>query len=504
MTEKSIPKRTVLIIGAGIGGLSTGCYLTMNGYDAQILEMGTCSGGVSVAWKRGAYLFDGATNWLPGSGPRSNLHKLLKELIDFSDMPFDDPDIFIQVEHGDKILKVFTDAGRLEEEMLRIAPEDRSAVREFTKAIRDAGRFAIPFEKPPELFSLADFIRFPFANLPFLLFLARWRKITIREFAQRFKSDILRKLFEDIFPHHHFFSAFSVIMALGWMNVRSGGYPFGGSNRFNELLENRYRKLGGRLNFNRKVVEILVKQGRAYGVRCSDGSVYEADIVISAADGHATIFELLHGEYTDKTIGRVYETGRLFPSLIQVGIGVRKTFGEQAHKFFLRFDTPLDAGGGSPVDGMMVRLCDFDPVFAPAGATAFVIHLRVDNWKWWTDLRVADLARYRAEKTRIARAITESLDKRFPGVAANIETTDVATPATYIRYTGIWQGSYQSWAPTPQMVGRNLPKTLPGLDNFYMAGQWVWPAGGLPGVIRIGRNIAQIICRRDNRQFTPN
>jgi phytoene dehydrogenase-like protein len=146
-------------------------------------------------------------------------------------------------------------------------------------------------------------------------------------------------------------------------------------------------------------------------------------------------------------------------------------------------------------------VCNFDPVFAPADKTAFVVHLRVGNWRWWVDLRENDRARYRREKERIGRAIVDGLERRFGNVAGRVETIDMATPATYIRYTGIWQGSYQSWAPTPDMVGRNLSKTLPGLKNFYMAGQWVWPAGGLPGVIRIGRHVAQLMCRDDHRAF---
>jgi phytoene dehydrogenase-like protein len=493
---------SVIIIGAGIGGLSTGCYLGMNGYRPHIVEMGSCCGGVSVAWRRGHYLFDGATNWLPGSGPQSNLHLLLKELIDFRDLPVDDPEVFIQVEHGSDILRVYTDADRLEREMARIAPEDQRMIAEFTAAVRKASRFVIPFDKPPECFTITDYLRFPFENLPFLLFFAHWRRITIREFAAHFSSPVLRSLFEDIFPHHHFFSLFSIIMALGWMHARSGGYPYGGSNRFADLLEQRFRQYGGSITFNRKVTEIIVEGGRAAGVRCSDGTVVRADRVISAADGYATIFGMLGGRFISPALRRLYDTGQMFPSLIQIGIGVNKRFSETAHKFFIRFEQPLNAGGDMLVDGMMVRVCDFDPVFAPPGKTAFVIHLRVDNWRWWTDLRTSDPARYRSEKDRIAREVLRHLDKRFGGAQEHAETFDVATPATFIRYTGIRAGSYQSWAPTPPMVGKMLPKTVPGLRNFHMAGQWVWPAGGLPGVIRIGRNVTQIICKEDRRQFT--
>jgi phytoene dehydrogenase-like protein len=494
-------RQTIIIIGAGIGGLATGCYCRMNGYDTHILEMGSCCGGVSVAWKRGDYLFDGATNWLPGSGPGANLHYLLKELFDFNRMPVEDPEIFIQVERDGQTLRVYTDADRLEQEMLAIAPQDRTTIAEFIGAVRTASRFAIPFDKPPELFSVADYLKFPFKNLPFIRFFTKWRRITIGEYATCFSSPALRSLFTGIFPHHDFFAAFSVIMALGWMHARSGGYPFGGSNRFAGLLEERYRSLGGKLTFRKRVVEIIVQDGRARGVRCDDGSIFAADTVISAADGHATLNQLLGGRFTPPAVKRIYASKALFPSLIQVGAGVAAGFAGLPHKLSVHLQPPIDAGDAAMIESMLVRVCDFDPIFAPVGKTAFVVHLRVPNWRWWVDLRENDHARYRAEKERIGREVIAALDRRFGNVAAQVETLDIATPATYIRYTGTWQGSYQSWAPTPDMVGRNLPKTLPGLKSFYMAGQWVWPAGGLPGVIRIGRHVAQLICRRDRKRF---
>ena len=46
-----------------------------------------------------------------------------------------------------------------------------------------------------------------------------------------------------------------------------------------------------------------------------------------------------------------------------------------------------------------------------------------------------------------------------------------------------------------------MSKTLPGLKNFYMAGQWVEPGGSLPTAVMSGRNVTQIICKRDKRSF---
>ena len=69
---------------------------------------------------------------------------------------------------------------------------------------------------------------------------------------------------------------------------------------------------------------------------------------------------------------------------------------------------------------------------------------------------------------------------------SEIEAIDVATPATFHRYTNNWQGSYEGWLPAPGAMLSRIGKTLPGLGDFYHIGQWVEPGGGLPNCIRSG------------------
>ena len=62
------------------------------------------------------------------------------------------------------------------------------------------------------------------------------------------------------------------------------------------------------------------------------------------------------------------------------------------------------------------------------------------------------------------------LDRRYPGLAAQVEMVDVATPTTFERYTGNGKGNHQGWMDTTKTFGLRMSKTLPGLENFYMAG----------------------------------
>ena len=116
----------VLIIGAGVSGLSVGCYLQMNGFDTEIFEMHNLPGGVCTAWKREGYTFDGCIHWLMGSGPATNLHRMWRELHAVQGRRFVEWDEYLRVRtSGGQTLTIYTDPDRLEQEMLRRGPAHR-------------------------------------------------------------------------------------------------------------------------------------------------------------------------------------------------------------------------------------------------------------------------------------------------------------------------------------------------------------------------------------------
>ena len=97
------------------------------------------------------------------------------------------------------------------------------------------------------------------------------------------------------------------------------------------------------------------------------------------------------------------------------------------------------------------------------------------------------------------------IEQRFPGIRDDIEVVNVATPLTYERYTGNWQGSMEGWLMTTETMAKTLAggmgNTLPGLEDFYMVGQWVEPGGGLPPAATSGREVVEMICKRDGKPF---
>jgi phytoene dehydrogenase-like protein len=277
----------------------------------------------------------------------------------------------------------------------------------------------------------------------------------------------------------------------------------GGSLEFARKLERRFLALGGEISYGSKVDRILVENDRAVGVRLGDGSEHRSDHVIGAADGHATIFEMLEGRYANERVRELYDKLEPFSSLIQVSLGVDMDLSQEPWSYVLILDEGSRIGGQETTSIWTHHYC-YDASMAPKGKSSVTAILGADL-EPWKQLRDTDRAAYREKKNAVAEEVIAVIERAYPGIGQHVEVVDVATPATYVRYTGNWKGSFEGWLLSPEntKIGGmgGLPRRLPGLSNFVMAGQWVWPGGGLPSGVMTGRWASQTICAADNRQF---
>ena len=101
-----------LVIGAGISGLTAGCYLQMNGFETQIFEKHSIPGGLCTSWKKGDYTIDGCVHWILGSDKGSGFYHMWSELLNLESIEFHHHEIRLHIElnkNSDKYgNKVFT------------------------------------------------------------------------------------------------------------------------------------------------------------------------------------------------------------------------------------------------------------------------------------------------------------------------------------------------------------------------------------------------------------
>jgi phytoene dehydrogenase-like protein len=485
--------KRVAIVGAGVAGLSTGCYARMNGFESAIYEMHPLPGGVCTSWNRGVYTFDHCLHWVLGSNRGSSLYPIFQELGVAQEVRFHHTDRFRRIDARGRTLVVYTDLDRLEGELLRLFPEEESAIRRFLKLVRFYTRFRPPLDADFGSFRLADMLKM----LPYLPSFNRLRKSTIEEFLGMFRSPDLREMLSQMFKVEGM-PAIMAVMPLAYFHNREGGYPLGGSLRFARAIEKRFTELGGTVHYSRRVRRIVVEDGTAVALELDTGERVPADIVVSAADGRMTLYELLGGRYLTPELSALYENPHLWPPLISISLGVNRDLSGEVEINSFRLEKPIHIAGRA-VEWMGFFHYCHDPSFAPPGKSVLELQIETD-YDYWRRL-YRQPAEYRAEKRRVLDACLRQLEARLAGISSQVEVSDVATPVTWERYTGNWRGSYQGWLPSVQLFGKFLPRQLPGLQGFYMTGQWTSPGGGVPMCMSQARRLLKHICAREQRPF---
>ena len=119
-------QKKVIIIGAGVSGLTTGIYLQKNGYKTQILEKNAVSGGACIGWERKECYIDGCIHWLVGTNPDSMFYSLwtdTRAITDETEIFFQDDYAVFDLPNG-KRLTIWSDLEKLKAELIAFAPED--------------------------------------------------------------------------------------------------------------------------------------------------------------------------------------------------------------------------------------------------------------------------------------------------------------------------------------------------------------------------------------------
>ena len=487
-------ERHALIIGGGLAGLSSGCYARMSGYRATIVEHNIALGGVCTAWPRGEYLIDGCIHWLTG-GPFSQAYEELGIVPSVELRTLEEWLTYRNVEDG-LTIRITRDLDALARDLSAVSPEDAD---EIGRVMRGAEKFADldpGFDRPQELLSLRDQIRALWNLRDAVSALVHFRNPMARWGAEHLKSEPLRRFFARLIPPEA--PALFVLMVLGYLRRGWLSRPVGGTARFRDAVIARYQALGGEVRLHATVDEILVHDGVAKGVRLADGTMLEADVVISTASAPETTLRLLGGRWgADETRHRL-EHWKLFQPIVLASFGVATPLEGTPSLMIIDGIEPIEIGGHRN-EYLTVRVCNDDPCFAPPGHTVVQTMLATD-YEWWA----TRASQYSNEKDRIAEIARAELTKYLPAMRDAVRVVDVATPLTYWNKARSWRGAYEGWLPSSDSFFGHAKKTFLGLGGFYMAGQWVEPGGGVPTALMSGRQVVQLVCAVDGRPFVSS
>ena len=471
--------KKVIIIGAGIAGLSLGSYLQMNGYEVQILEKESQVGGLCTSWKRKGYLIDGCITWLVGSGENHIFHKFWKELGIIPKLQFK------------------------QSEFKRLAPEDNLLIENLYQAIKGISNSELDLEKSPELFTYEDFINFKKKSGTYMKVMKDW-KVKIKDFVQNFKSPLIRENFEQIFWFNSNTYMSYFIATLAWCDMKSCGYSLDSSLEFSKAIQEKFENLGGTIHFNYSTKEIIVENNKAIGIKNTNGESLRGDLIISACDGYTTIYKMLKGKYKNSDIDFIYENLNTTKPKLRVSLCLRKNKKSLPHYFNFYSKKPIKTSDSTSDSNIYVNNYS-DRNFLKPNTSILALSVNTD-YNYWENLKKHRRNLYKYEKKRIAKELIQEFESMFGDINEHIDFIDIATPVTFNRYTNNYNGSILGWEKEAFSFENEdkVKRELPNLSNFYMVGHWSLVGGGLPSVMLQSRNLAQLICAKDDKTFSTH
>ncbi len=493
------------IIGAGVAGLCLGIRLQRRGVGTVIYEAGARAGGLCTNWQRGGYDFNGCLHWVLGARSGSSFYDMWRTVVDIDSLRFVDFDerVDIEVPEDDGStwhFHLYNDVDRFESYMLSLAPEDEEAIRGWADAVRTVMRFLPnlpPFPTEPTAFGRAWHYVGLWRMWRMLPLMRKWGRLTTRSFADTLRNERLCNAVRRLYMDEVRMTV--VIFGQAYMASRVAAYPLGGSAALTDLLVRTYESLGGRIEYRARVGKIRVENNKAVGLTLADGRETVADAVCSCADWRWTVGSALGGRYLSAAQALLLDAPkeRFFYSYVRAHIGIAQDLSYLPH--FCRLAVDLTLPDGRHFDQMEVEINHFDTALAPQGKTTISVNFTTREGQWWINLRERDHSAYLDAKMRFIKMVVTTLTDKFKGEIdhAKIEVVDVATPATYHRYTLNALGSSQGWSPQDDLMKR-LPvgPTLSGLSHFAMAGHWMEAGGGLPIALYSALKAEKIITRQ--------
>ncbi|MDI6830149.1 MAG: FAD-dependent oxidoreductase [Actinomycetota bacterium] len=485
----------VVVVGAGLGGLSAAANLAAAGRRVLVLERHCVPGGYASTFCRGRFEFEISLHELSGlghAGRRGPLWYSLEKIgvaqkVEFLDIPD-----FYRSAYPDLDLVMPAEREAYDEVLCENFPAEAEGIRKFTSlmfAMLDEVSAFSPQAMAENPAAFANLMTYAGASLADVL-------------NAEVKDERARAVIAQLWgyyglpPSRLSFLLFAIANAtyLRYGPVHVKGKSQALSQAFVESILER----GGEVWLNNGASRILTSGGKVTGVVADDGTEIATSYVVSNANPISTCLDLVGRDAIPSWYLKRLGWGRIGTSLFTVFLGLDcpvRDLGLENHEIMFNLDYDFEshyrAARGAAVyqpKGLAVAPYNIvDPEFSPPG-TGVVTLTAVGYGDTWLTLSPEG---YVEAKNALASRLLDLAERVAPGIRDHIEVVEVATPLTHLRYTGNVEGAVYGYENSPaEGTVLRLPNRGP-LEGLYFAGAWVRVGGGFQPCIDSGRTAAE-------------
>ncbi|MBN2546460.1 MAG: FAD-dependent oxidoreductase [Spirochaetes bacterium] len=498
----------VIVVGAGLGGLTAGATLSKNGKKVLVIEKHDKVGGYATSFTRDEFKFDVSLHNL---GPiNSSIVKIFNDLgitDNINYIPFDNFQRIIFPHHNINIPKGIDKFI----EMLSIEfPDEKRGIKELLEEIKYIRKGFDDFEdlslsgNPEEMINPMMAVQYPqFVELV---------SVTFDELMNRYiENPELKGIIANLWWYFGLppSKVASILYSVPSANYfeHAGGYVEGTSQNLSNTFADIITGNHGKIILNTEVKQILSEDNNAEGVLTDQGEIFYSNLIISNTGAKNTFLKLMDPENVKKRYIRKVENQELSLSAIQLYLGLDckpEKLGITDHSFTVFFSYDHDLNYQYILNGEYDKTffsCSnysfFDKTLSPEGKSILNI-FSLDHIDKWKNL---SKNQYNKKKKETMETIINKVEKFIPGLKDHIIVKELGTPMTMNRYTLNQEGSIYGPSQIVEQSGMNRLQPLSPVKGIMIVGSSIYPGGGYSSVISSGYKTAKMILFQEKKHL---
>lgn len=507
----------IVIIGAGVSGLTSAALFSRAGMSVAVLEMDARPGGYLAGFRRKDYRFDSAIHWLNQCGEKGFVYRIFSAI--GNDFPKTKEQVNIRrFVTGDMDFMMTNTPDDFRDDLIKVFPHEKKGLMKFFKTAKKmAGAFedfATNFRdmQTRNIFGKIYYgIKLTKFGLTFVPHVFYGGEEGVEKGLKKYFSDPkLLKLWAaetDLL---------SCLIPIAWAYNKDFQFPpKGGGQVFPEWLEHVTTQFGNQIFYQTKVAKIVDNGKKAtHIIAHSKGKelIFKAKYFVAACDVETLYEKMMNPELSDKKFLEKLRKAELYSSAITLSIGLNCPaeelgFGDEMLLIAEDNVSRKEHNGGDPHKSDLSVLAPTvrDKSMAVEGKGTLTIYSpayfeQFDNWGLEYDENGNPVRgeKYKQIKQEFADIILSRVEKALnTEIKSHIEYLDIATPVTHYRYTGNKNGTMMGARPGKDNYKAKIAHYKTPLENVYLSGHWANLGGGVPIAVSTAANSSLLILKKE-------